>query len=162
MDTKSPANSNAPDKAARKRIPMSIPQRKLEVPEISGYHLHWFLDSNVPRAIQGGYEMVRDDEVPLHQFGVGTDKTLSGNADLGTNVRVFGGRDDQGKAEHLNLMKIKIEWWDEDRKTIEARNASVMAAIFRDEQIAGSDKVATEDRAQSYVKTALFNRPKRK
>jgi len=159
MDTKTPVKT---DTAARKRVPMSIPQRKLEVPDLPGYHLHWFLDKNVPRAIQGGYEMVKEDEVPLYQFGVGTDKTISGNADLGTNIRVVGGTGENGHAEHLNLMKIKLEWWQEDQQVLEKRNADTMSSIFQDEHIAGSEKQSASDRGQAYIKTALLNRPTRK
>jgi hypothetical protein len=59
-------------------------------------------------------------------------------------------------------MQIKEEWWTEDQKVLENRNASVMSAIFKNEQIAGSEKVPPEDQGTRYVKTALFNRPTRK
>lgn len=154
--------ANAPAAATRKRIPMSTPQRKLEVTEIPGYHLHWFRDENINRAVQAGYEFVEDKEVHLNQGNVGTSKDITGNADMGSRVRVVSGSAADGSAEHLTLMKIRQEWWDEDRKEIDTRNAGVMSAIFRDEQVLGSEKVSAEDRNQSYVKTALFNRPTRK
>jgi len=160
MDKSNPAN--AAEKTTRKRIPMSVPQRKLEVTEIPGYHTHWFRDENVARALQAGYEFVDDKEVILNQSGVGTSKDISGNADMGTRVRVVSGTASDGSAEYLTLMKLKNEWWDEDRKELEARNASVMSAIFRDEQIMGSENVSPEDKGTRYVKTALFNRPVRK
>lgn len=159
--TVNPANKPGEDKAARKRIPMSIPRRKLEVPDIAGYHLHWFLDANVPRALQGGYEMVDAKEVPLFQFNVGTDNTISGNADLGSHIKVVGGVGENGQPTHLNLMKIRLEWWQEDQKSIEERNAQVMSAIFTKESIPGSGN-SGEDTSQRYVKTALLNRPPRK
>jgi hypothetical protein len=59
-------------------------------------------------------------------------------------------------------MKIRNEWYDLDRKGIEERNASVMSAIFKDEQILGSDRMSTADKGASYVSKALFNRPVRK
>lgn len=157
-----PASNKTPDQAARKRIPMSVPRRKLEVPDIEGFHLHWFLDANVPRAMQAGYEMVKSDEVPINQFGIGNDTALSGNADLGSNVRVVAGLGESGQPQYLNLMKIKLEWWKEDQQVIEKRNADVMAAIFQNEQILGSERDAAEDRNTRYVKTALLNRPTRK
>jgi len=162
MTEQNPANSPAVDVAAKKRIPMSTPSRRLEAPEIPGYHLYWFKDSNIPRALQAGYEFVEDREAHVNQVGVGTDKTLSGNADLGSRVRVIAGTAEGGGVEHLTLMKIKEEFWIEDRKLIDARNADIMSAIFREEQIAGSDKASPADRGTSYVKTALFQRPTRK
>jgi hypothetical protein len=141
---------------------MSVPQRRLEVSDIPGYHLHWFRDSNIARAIQAGYEFVEDKEVELNQGGVATSKDISGNADLGSRVRVVSGLAADGSTEYLTLMKLREEFWVEDRKQIDARNADIMSAIFRDEQILGSEKVSPEDQGTRYVKTALFNRPARK
>jgi hypothetical protein len=164
--TASPASKTAAEASketpARKRIPLSIPTRKMEVDEIPGFHLYWFLESNVPRALQGGYEFVDSDEVPLHQRGVATDSTISGNADLGSHIKLVAGIGDGGRAEYQILMKIREEWYLEDQKVIEARNAAILAAIFRKEYIAGSDKVSSEDQGLRYVKTALFQRPTRK
>jgi len=164
METKpavNPANV-AKETVTRRRIPMSVPQRKLEVAEIPNYHTHWFRDDNIERAKQAGYEFCEDREVSLNQHNVGSSKDIGGNADMGTRVRVVAGAGAEGKAEYLTLMKIKNEWYDEDRKALEARNASVMSAIFQNEQIPGSDQVSLEDRGQRYVKTALFQRPTRK
>lgn len=161
METKTPASAPASTKAERKRIPMAIPQRKLEVPEIDGWHLHWFLDANVPRAQQGGYEMVRSEEVPTFQFNVANDKTVSGNADLGSNVRVIAGTGENGQPQYLNLMKIRQEWWQEDQKVLEKRNADVLGAIFVGENLQGSDKSSAVG-DQRYTKTALLQRPTRK
>lgn len=157
-----PANPSTPPKAERKRIPMSIPKRKLDVPEIPGYRLYWFLERNVPRALEGGYVFVKDDEVPLNQFGPATDRSLSGNTDLGTNIRIYGGTDVRGNPEHLVLMKIKEEWWLEDHKVLEERNAQILSAIFQNEVVPGSERVSREDQDLRYVKTALLNRPTRK
>jgi hypothetical protein len=141
---------------------MTTAVRRLEVPDIVGYRLYWFVDRNVPRAIQAGYEFVQADEVSLNQLNVGTDKSLSGNADLGNQVRVVAGTAENGGVEHLTLMKIRQEWWDEDRKVLESRNADVLSGIFRNEAIMGSENVAGPDRDVRYVKTALLQRPTRK
>lgn len=143
------------DVAARKRIPMSVPRRKLEVSDIPGYHLYWFLDENVPMALQAGYEHVKDDEVTINQQNVGTSREISGNTNLGTHVSIVAGAGGQS----LNLMKIKEEYYQEDRKAIEERNAEIIRAIFKEEQVAGSDNVSADDRSKRYVKQALFNRP---
>lgn len=162
METKTNPANPAVAKPERKRIPMSVPQRKLETTEIPGYKLYWFRDENVQRALQAGYEFVQDSEIKVNQLGVGSSKDITGNADMGSQVRVISGTAADGKAEHLTLMKIRQEWWDEDRKALEERNASVMSAIFRDEQILGSEQVSSEDRGQRYVKQALFTRASRK
>lgn len=157
-----PANAPGADTAARKRVPMSIPTRRLEVPELPGYHLHWFLDRNVPRALQGGYEMVSVDELPVNQKGVGTDSQISGSSDLGSHIRIVDGVATDGKVQYLNLMKIREEWFREDQRALEERNASVLGAIFRDEQILGAEKEKAEDRKQFYVdreRTNLQTKP---
>jgi len=157
METKQATPATRVMAASRKRIPLSTPQLRLEVPDVPGFHLHWFVDKNVPRAIQGGYEFVNADEVAINAVNVGTSSNMSGNADLGNHVKVIAGTGEDGKSEHLNLMKIREEWWKEDQKVLESRNTSIIQAIFRDEQVLGSG-----DKSQQYVKKALFNRPARK
>jgi hypothetical protein len=162
MDATKPNPSNRAEPAPRKRIPMSIPQRRLEVPDMPGYHLHWFIDRNVERAIQGGYEFVDARDVQLNQLGVGTSRGVSGNVDLGSHVRVVGGVGEQGGVEYLTLMKIKEEFWLEDQRALEVKNGTIMSSIFRDEKIIGEDRQSPADQGTSYVKTALFQRPTRK
>lgn len=146
----------------RTRVPMSVPSRKLEVPDRDGYHRHWFVERNIERALAAGYEFVNKKDVRVNQLGVATSKEISGNADLGSHVRVVAGVAEGGATDYLTLMEIPLEWWQEDQRTLEKRNESVITSIFRDEQIVGTDKVAPEDRNQSYVSKALFNRPSRK
>ena len=162
MDTPSANPTAKPDVRERKRIPMSVPRRKLEVPEKPGFRRHWFLERNVPSAIQGGYDPVQSNDVSLNQHGLGTKSSISGNADLGSGVKVVGGTGEGGNAEYLVLMEIREEWWKEDHKAIEARNAAIMETIFNKERIAGSENLLPEDRSTRYVKTALFQRPTRK
>lgn len=167
-----PANpvETAKPKVERKRIPMSIPQRTLEVPEIQGYHLHWFVDRNVPRALQAGYEFVtEEDGISPNQFGVGNDKSLTGNASLGSHIQAVGGEAKGGGTEYLTLMKIPEQFWLEDQAVLEQRNAQIMGAIFRGEKIidSGSPTETEGDKAVRYVKEAkiskpLFQRPTRK
>ena len=135
----------------RKRIPLSIPQRKLEVPEIEGFSLYWFLESRVARAIQGGYVFVDDNEVSLNQHGIATSSELSGNNDMGTRVSVLSGQGADGKPESLVLMKIKREWWEEDQKALKDRNDDI-ARTIRTGGV-GKDKEAPEDVGHRYVKS---------
>lgn len=147
---------------ARTRIPMSVPQRKLEVPNLPGYVLYWFRDSNVPRALQAGYEFVQRNELPVNQMNVATDKGISGNQDLGNHIRVYGGLDAQNQPEFGTLMKIREEWWREDQAKVANKNAGVLKSIFKKEAIAGDAELTPEDREHRYIKTALFQRPARK
>lgn len=173
----SPNPANAPDNVAqqpglRRRVPMSVPRRKLEVTDVPGFHLHWFIESNVRRALQAGYEFVDDKEVVVNQSGVGNSLELTGNQDLGSRVTVVGGVGADGKEERLVLMKIKEEWFREDQKLIEERNASVLSQIFRGETIFGAENDNQSDRSLRYVDEhrtsferspkALFQRPTRK
>lgn len=143
--------------AERKRIPMSIPQRKLEVPELPGYHLHWFLEGRVPRALQGGYEFVDIQEIGgLNQHGVANDSTLSGNSSLGSRVTVVSGEGQSGSApDTLVMMKIKEEWYLEDQKILEARNNQIIEAI-RQRQFIPKDGESAADQDKRYVKQSAF------
>ena len=157
------ASVNSSDRGSRKRIPMSAPRRKMEVPDIPGYRCYWFLESNVPAALQGWYEFVKTDEISLNQQNVANDSTLSGNTDLGTNISIIGNSaGTNGQPELQYLMKIKEEYFKEDQKSDDDRDAAIMSGIFRKEQIQGSENDTASDRGTRYVKTALFQRPTRK
>jgi hypothetical protein len=177
IEASNPASKPAAELAkaaeARRRIPMSVPTRKMEVPEIVGFRMYWFVEENVPRAIQAGYEFVNQDEVPLHQRNVATASSVSGNADLGSQIRLIAGVDEGGKMRHQVLMKIRNEWYEEDKAALEQKNAQIMRSIFQNEEILGADKYKGSDLQTAYVdkdrtnvtgpKTkALFNRPARK
>lgn len=142
-----------------KRIPMSIPQLNLQVPAIPGWHLHWALESNLPRYLQGGYEFCNDGDVPVNQKGVGTSKDIDGNADMGSRIRVIAGTLPTGEPEYFVLMKIEEEYYREDQKKIEDHNTRILKAIFRRKQVMdGSQSISQEDKAQRYVKQADINK----
>lgn len=150
---------------------MSVPTRRLEATDIPGFHLHWFVDRNIHRAIQAGYEFVDDKEVELNQHGVATSSEISGNADMGSRVRVVAGEGQDGKGEYLTLMKIKEEWFREDQAALEKRNASILEQIFRGEKIYTAEGELQEDKNLRYIdrdrtsyqpSPALFQRPTRK
>lgn len=160
-----------PALAGRKRIPMSIPRQKLQATEIEGYHTHWPLESRVQQFLQAGYEFVDSREVMLNNHDIAGDSTQSGNVDLGSRIRVVAGKGLDGQPEYHVLMKIRLEWFNEDRRVLEERNASVLSSIFMNEQILGSDQLSPVDKAQRYVdrdRTSiqgpkpLFQRPTRK
>lgn len=159
-----PANADgvAAQQPARRRIPLSVPRRRLEASPIPGFVLYWFKESNIEIAIQAGYDFVDNREVILNQSVESSSGDLSGNTDLGSRVSVIGGTSERGGPERLVLMKIREEWWIEDRKLLDAENAQVIQAVFGG-QIFGTDRAG--DHTQSYVKTSvahgsgrLFNR----
>jgi len=167
---KSASEASKADRSGFKRIPMSAPRRKMETPDLPGFHLHWMLEENIPQAFQGGYEFVKTNELDINPMGIGSDTTLSGNVDMGTNICIVGNKvGNSGKPDMQYLMKIKLEWWNEDQKSLEDRNIAMLRQMFRGEQIAGSEKTSGTDQNLRYVDRErtgiakpLFNRPARK
>lgn len=121
----------------RKRLPVSNGRRKLEVPQIPGFNLYWFLERNVQAALEGGYEFVESTETVLNQHGLANASETSGNTDLGSRVSV-GTRGPDG-GERLYLMKIRLEWFNEDQLAIHQRNKAILQSIFQDEHIFDPD-----------------------
>lgn len=143
----------------RKRIPMTLPMLKLEVPDIPGYHLHWMRGTTqrLMQADRAGYEFVHPDEVDLNSVGPGGDATHSGNTDMGARVSIVGGAGEQGEAVRLYLMKQKMEYYLEDQKILQGRNDSIadtLTAQYRSGQIGGQAEGETSaDVAARYVDT---------
>ena len=139
--------------AERKRIPMSVPVQRLEVPDIPGYHLHWFLGNaeRLQRAQDGGYEFVNPREAQTNNVSLGGDSAVSGNTDMGSRVSVVSGQEvgKDGQPTRLILMKIKLEWWEEDQKLIEARNTKVRDSLLGG--MVGAEQDAPGDRQHRYV-----------
>ena len=154
---------NPEAKTRRRRIPMSVARRKMEVEALPGFHLHWFSDANVPLALDAGYEFVSKDEISLNQLGVGANHNMSGNTDMGSRISIIGSLSGPtGGPERAYLMKLKEEYRKEDVAAMAAVAAAPLEAIFRDEMIAGPEGKVNERGELVYVKTALLNRPTRK
>ncbi len=121
-----PANpaspANTPKVEARKRIPMSTPVSKLSVPEIPGYHMHWFRGDagHIQRAMSAGYEFVDESEVLINSRVLGGNITKTGNTDMGSRVSISAGDGSEadGQPSRLYLMKIKQALWEEDQATL--------------------------------------------
>jgi len=133
LEAQNPANPAGATPAERKRIPLSVPQRKLEIPEIPGYYLHWFKGTaaRLQQAERAGFEYVSEDEVQLNSVGIGGDASKTGNTDLGSRVSIVEGGelDGSGNAVRMYLMKQKLEYHYEDQAIIEKRNDSVAEAL---------------------------------
>lgn len=133
------------------RIPMSAPHQKLAVPDIPGYHQHWFLGKNVPRALQAGYTHVTlNDGVEITNTGLADPKTTTGSTDLGSNISILAGDglDEAGDSERLYLMKLPQEWWEADQRALLQRNESIAQQLRGG---SGQDDTG-QDRGKRYVK----------
>lgn len=147
-----PANTGFSGSAERKRIPMSVPVQKLEVPEIEGYHTYWFRSdpARIQRALDGGYEFVDEKETQVNSVGLGNDSAASGNTDLGSRVSVVAGDEVgfDGQPVRLVLMKIKQEYHEEDLKIAADTNERVAATLRGDFErgTIGADKSESNQR----------------
>lgn len=151
-----PANKSGKDSMERKRIPMSVPIQKLEVPEIPGYHLYWFRGdaARIQRALQGGYEFVDERETQVNSVGLGNDSAESGNTDMGSRVSIIAGDEigHDGQPVRLVLMKIRQELHEEDLQIAAEANERVAASLrggFESGRI--GDEGNPGDRSQRYV-----------
>lgn len=171
MQGSNPANETgkrAPGQRAR--IPLSVPQRKLEVPNIPGYWLRWIRGTSqrLGQAQRAGFEFVQPDEVELNDVSFGGDATKAGNSDMGSHVSVIEGSevDGTGQAIRMFLMKQKMEYYIEDSNIIQDRNDSVADALtgqLREGQIGvrapGSPAEDTADINARYVDKARSKMP---
>lgn len=159
MQKGNPANLPGKTAGERKRIPLSVPQRKLEVQDIPGYHTHWFRGTaqRLAQAERAGFEYVHPDEVSLTDVSIGGDAMKAGNTDLGSRVsRIEGGEvDGNGQAVRMYLMKQKNEYWKEDQAILQERNDSIadsLTTAYRTGGIGGKDAGETaEDASLRYV-----------
>jgi len=122
-------NTKADAVSARTRIPMSVPQPRLSVPDIPGYFCYWHLGKNVPRAKQAGYSFVEPEEIALAMNGVSSDRE---GADLGTRVSTPAGTDHfdaQGQPERLYLMKLPQAWRDDDLDAKGKKSEELLGAL---------------------------------
>ena len=159
MEKSNPSVAPGKTKGERKRIPLSVPQRKLEAPDIPGYHLRWIRGTpqRIQQAERAGFEFVEQDEVELNNLSLGGDATRTGNSDMGSRVSVTeGGAGDDGQALRMYLMKQKMEYYLEDSEIVQKRNdgiADTLTAGYRQGTIgagAASGETA-EDVQQRYV-----------
>lgn len=151
--------------AERQRVPMSVPVQRLHVPDIPGFHLHWFRGTSdrISRAQQAGYEFVAPEEISLNNLDIGGESAMSGNTDMGSRVSVVSGdeTDRGGQPVRLILMKLRMELWNEDVERLIDRSEQTAAALRGGQVGAGqAGRESPADVAQRYVKQAqnLFTR----
>jgi hypothetical protein len=108
-----------------RRNSIGVPRLSLAVTnDIPGYHLCWMNDDgNVQNAIDSGYEFVLRGETEL------ANGITPLNIDQTDKIKQKVGTTQQGDVLYAYLMKIKLEWHEEDMATIEAQNKQVEDAI---------------------------------
>lgn len=132
MQNQNPSAAPGKTIAERKRIPLSVPQRKLEVPDMPGYHCRWFRGtaSRLAQAERAGFIYVEENEVELNSVSLGGDASKAGNTDLGSRVSVVEGSEtENGQAVRMYLMKQPIEFKKEDDAILETRNDGIAKAL---------------------------------
>lgn len=108
-----------------RRNSIGVPRLSLAVTnELPGYHLCWMNDDgNVQNALDSGYEFVFRGETEL------ANGVTPSNTDMSDKIKQKVGTTQQGDVLHAYLMKIKLEWHEEDMAEIEAQNKQVEDAI---------------------------------
>jgi hypothetical protein len=133
MSEKNPANAPARRVTEKNRVPMSLPLPKLAVPEIEGFHCHWFVGTpaRIAQAQRAGYEYVDAEEVELNGFGVADDAGDGLSSDLGSRVSVVAGGEvvEGGGEQRLYLMKLRQEWWEQDQKVLADRSEKIASQL---------------------------------
>ena len=163
MQASNPSVAPGKPAAERKRIPMTLPQQRLSVPEIPGFHLHWMRGTSerIAQAEAAGYQFVDTQEVELNALAIGGDASKGGNDDMGSRVsRIAGGGDVDGggNAVRLYLMKQPMEYYLADQKLLEERNESIANTLtqnFRTGQVGGP----AGDPSNRYVDAARTKLP---
>ena len=115
----------------RRRGVFSGQRLKLEViGKQPGYHYSWLNDdaNRITLAQQGGWEFVSSDEVEL-----GFNNVTPRNSDEGTRIKTLVGTAGNGEPLFAYLMKIKQEYFDEDKQ----ENTAYLDRI--EEQIRGGN-----------------------
>lgn len=115
-------------KTHRERVPFSANRTRLSVKlKEKGYQHRWFNDQDdrVQRALDAGYEFVTPEEIGR----VGDKEVHGGNTDLGSKVSRVVGRTAENKPIRAILMKIRDDWYQEDKAKKEATNRLVDEAV---------------------------------
>ncbi len=139
------------------RRPMSLPDLKLQIPEIPGYYLYWFTDELIEGALAAGYEFVDHEEVMVTNTGIANDLEQHGSTDLGSRVSVVAGGTVRGtvQAQRLYLMKLRQEWRDKDVQKLAEVNEKIAIALRSGGQgltNANAPDERPEDRGKRYLK----------
>ena len=140
------------------RMSLNAPTRRLECPPLPGYHLHWFLERNIPRALAGWYEFVTPEEMPTVDRSIGGRTKGNTSEDLGgSRVAQIGGMNEKGEPEQLVLMKIRLEWYFEEQRKIAERNLAIIRQIFNKRTPIMAPEESKADYGMRYTKEAVID-----
>lgn len=146
------------EKERGSRVSLNAPMRKLEVPPLPGYHLHWFLERNISAALSGYYEFVLPEEVPTADRSIGGRTYGTSSEDLGGNrISQIGGTNERGLPEQLILMKIRLEWYFDEQRKIAERNLGVIKQIFQKKAPLLEAGERREDTEMRYTREATID-----
>lgn len=170
MANANPSNLPAKTEGERKRVPLSVPMQKLEVPEIPGFWCRWFrgTPARLAQAERAGFQFVLPEEIQLNNVSLGGDAKKDGNSDLGSRVSIVEGSEVgmDGQAVRMYLMKQPIEFKKEDDAMLQERNdqiADSLAAAFTTGTVgqgaAGAPAEDSADRNARYVDKTRTKRP---
>jgi hypothetical protein len=112
----------------RQRVPFSAQRKRLQVDaKFPGFHIRWFNDQDdrLQRAEDAGYEYVHRKEVGQ----VGDKDVSNGNTDVNSRVSRVVGRTKDNQPIRAFLMKIRDEWYRDDKSKKEEVNRRVDEAI---------------------------------
>jgi hypothetical protein len=129
----------AAERQPRARIPFGVPRVKTSVlGNIPGYEVSWINDigSRIQMALMGGYEFISPSEIDL---AVGASGVTPDSSDLGDKISMIVGTLDNGNSLRAYLMKIPIEYKEENRAYFaEQRNKRLMSIQRRQSEVSGS------------------------
>lgn len=118
----------ADGRTRRKRGVFNGTEGKLKVNgTIPGYHLHILNDdgTRIKDAQDNGYEFVAPQEIDSV-----TENVVNRNGDLGdSRIRFLVGTNKEGHPMYGYLMKIKLEWYEEDQVALQSKNDKIDTAI---------------------------------
>jgi len=124
MSGKEQKRERAPFSAHRTRLTFRYKDKDFH----KKWHAHLFTDKEdrIQRALDAGYVFVDQKELA----GVGDREVHGGNTDLNSKVsRVVNGARDGNPEERGILMKLPIDWYNEDQAVKEKTNALVDRAV---------------------------------
>lgn len=109
----------------KERISLGVARPNFEVfGEIPGYHLHGFndIDGRLEVAQLAGYQFVRPGEVDVGARVV-ADKDADGRISWHSGTR------EDGSSYRTYLMKIELEYWEENQQDVQDQNDQIEAEI---------------------------------
>jgi hypothetical protein len=140
------------------RVSLSAPNRKLETQPIPGYHQHWFLERNVPKALRGWYEFVRPEDVPTMDRSIGGRTEGTTSEDLGgARITQIAGVNESGQPEQLVLMKIRQEFFNDEQQKLAERNLSIIRQIFQKKAPIKAPEESQADYDKRYSREAVID-----